>query len=171
MDVREYFEQANLLNRKIKMMLNQVETLDTQAKKVTSSFQMDKVSSSKQKSSMENVIVRKLELEKEINAQIDELYALKLNMALVISRIDDERYRRLLELRYIEGEEWNQIAITLGYNMRWVQKLHKRSIEEAANVYDGEAKNTNDKIGRLEAAKKPPIGRYEIPKSYDTVKM
>lgn len=48
----------------------------------------------------------------------------------VIRQVNDERYMRVLFERYIKGEKWEQIAVNMGYDYRYVLKLHGRALQE-----------------------------------------
>lgn len=41
-----------------------------------------------------------------------------------INALDDARYSRILYLRYVQGEDWEQIATELGYTYRHVTRMH-----------------------------------------------
>ena len=74
---------------------------------------------------------RLIELEKRINARTRELVRWKLAAIDAIQAVDDGRYRELLELYYIDGFTWEQVAERMGYtDVRWVYVLHGRALKE-----------------------------------------
>lgn len=131
MNAKEYLSQAYLLDQRINNKLSQKEHLKSQTMKVTASYKQDKVSSTKQKSPMEEAIIKTIILEQEINKNIDELYRIKIDMTIFISEIEEPLNRLLIDLRYIQGKRWDDIADYLGYNVRWVHKLHLKALKEA----------------------------------------
>ncbi|WP_049945143.1 DUF1492 domain-containing protein [Butyrivibrio sp. AC2005] len=78
---------------------------------------------------MEDVIVKIIDLENEINSEIDELVDLKAKIMTVIKTIDNLEYQTLLELRYLCYKPWEQIAIDMGYSVNNIFKMHKKAIE------------------------------------------
>ena len=46
-----------------------------------------------------------------------------------LSRIQDEKARTLLELRYLHGLSWEDVAENMFYSLRWVMKLHRRALQ------------------------------------------
>ena len=46
-----------------------------------------------------------------------------------LSRIQDEKARTLLELRYLHGLSWEEVAENMFYSLRWVMKLHRRALQ------------------------------------------
>ena len=75
-----------------------------------------------------------IDLEYEINDDIDRLVDLKREMASLIERIPDPSYRVLLELRYLGCSRWEDIALKMGYDLRWVYRLHGRALKEMEEV-------------------------------------
>jgi DNA-directed RNA polymerase specialized sigma24 family protein len=102
--------------------------------KITASYSDSKVGSTKQKSPMENAIVRMVMLEQEINNDIDILYNLKTDIELLVLEIEDPLYRAIINQRYIKNKSWEEIAEALGYQVRWVLKLHNRALKEAEKI-------------------------------------
>lgn len=52
----------------------------------------------------------------------------------VIRQVNDERYMRVLFERYIKGEKWEQIAVNMGYDYRYILKLHGRALQEVDKI-------------------------------------
>ena len=36
----------------------------------------------------------------------------------------------LLELRYLEGKTWDEIAKAMDYDLRWIYRLHGKALKE-----------------------------------------
>lgn len=45
-----------------------------------------------------------------------------------ISHVSDKRMRLLLQYRYIDGMTWEQIAVRLHLDYRWILRLHGRAL-------------------------------------------
>jgi len=134
MDIKQYLSKAHSLDQRINDKISQKENLKCQAMKITASYSDSKVSSTKQKSPMENAIVRMVMLEQEINRDIDILYSLKTEIELLVLEIEDPLYRAIINQRYIKNKSWEEIAEVLGYQVRWVLKLHNRALKEAEKI-------------------------------------
>lgn len=65
-----------------------------------------------------------------IGKQWDKLIALREDAKARIERIADGRYREVLTRRYLQGQTFEQVAVGMGYNYRWVQRLLRRAIAE-----------------------------------------
>ena len=65
-----------------------------------------------------------------VNARWDELIAFREEAKKQLEQIKDWRYRAVLEQRYLLGESWEQIAVGMGYNYRWILRLHGKALQE-----------------------------------------
>lgn len=67
---------------------------------------------------------RIIELERVVNAQVRDLCRLKRAGIQAIDRIEEARLREVLELYYLDGYTWEQVAERMGYTIRNVTNLH-----------------------------------------------
>ena len=72
---------------------------------------------------------RLIELEQRVNAQTRELVRWKLAAMDAIGLIDKAREREVLELYYIDGFTWEQVAERMDYDLRWVYRLHGKALQ------------------------------------------
>lgn len=70
-----------------------------------------------------------IELEKRVNARIRELCVLKHAAMDAIDRVDDARLREVLELYYLDGFNWDQVAQRMELDKRWVFRLHGKALQ------------------------------------------
>lgn len=131
MKVKKYLSQALWLDQRINSKLEQLETLRALVVKVTANLTEAKVSGGNNtKSHIENTIAKIVDLEKEINNDIDRLVDIKAEIMETISRVDDPICQLLLEMRYINGKSWDEVAIALGYSDSGIRKIHGRALKE-----------------------------------------
>lgn len=53
-----------------------------------------------------------------------------------IQTLPDIRHRTVLELRYVRGLKWTEVADRMFFCLRWVFKLHRAALEKLrANGY------------------------------------
>lgn len=60
--------------------------------------------------------------------KLDTLVSIKQEIHAVIQAVDNTEYRTLLEYRYLCCMPWEDIASTLGYNIRWVHRMHGKAL-------------------------------------------
>ena len=101
MTAKEYLEKAYRLNQVIDIKLEEVSALRSLTTRVTTAFGEDKIKTSKKRSPMEDVLVRLMDLENEVNIDIDRLISLKKEIIETITQVDDYNLRLDLALRYI----------------------------------------------------------------------
>ena len=131
MNAKEYLSQAVWLDRMIDSKLEQLEMLKSLAMKVTSSFTKEKISGGNiEKSKMESTMVKVIDLEHEINVDIDRLVDLKKDIQDTINKMNDINQQLLLELRYLSGKGWDEIAASMGYDPRTVYRIHGKALKE-----------------------------------------
>ena len=131
MNAKEYLSQATWLDQMIDSKLEQLEALKSLSIKVTSSFTQEKISGGNiEKSKMESTIVKVIDLENEINADIDRLVDLKKNIQDTINKMEDINQQLLLELRYLSRKGWDEIAALMGYDPRTVYRMHGKALKE-----------------------------------------
>ena len=128
MTAKEYLGQAYLIDQRINSKLEQVMSLRTLATKATSTMTDMPHSASPNIRSMENTIGKMVDMENEINADIGALVDLKLEIVSAIKDVENPEYRTLLELRYLCFKPWEQIALEMGYDLRWLYRLHQRAL-------------------------------------------
>lgn len=75
-----------------------------------------------------DAVSRVIETDKSIAAEITRLCAVKRQVNDAIGAVADARRRRVLELRYRNYMRWEQIAEAMGYDVRWVYRLHGEAL-------------------------------------------
>lgn len=129
MKAKEYLSQAYRLDQRIDAKIEQVMALRNLATKATSTLSDVAPSGTRNVHRMEDIIVKLIDLENEINADIDNLVALKHEIMAAIRSIHDPDYCTVLELRYLCFKPWDQIAVEMGYGIDNVYKLHRMALK------------------------------------------
>lgn len=71
---------------------------------------------------------RLIELEKVVNARTREWVRWKLAAIDAIRAVEEPRLAEVLELYYIDGMTWEQVAQRMGVDVRTVYRLHGRAL-------------------------------------------
>lgn len=128
MNAKEYLSQAFRLDQRINSKLEQVLSLRDLATKATASIHAERVSGTKQRSPMENAIVKLIDLEHEIDRDIDKLVDLKREIIGVINSVQQPEFHLLLELRYLSYKTWEEIAEMMNYSWRNIHYVHSKAL-------------------------------------------
>lgn len=134
MTAKEYLSRAYRIDLRINSKLEQAQSLRCLAERATATITDPPFSGSRNIHRMEDVIVKILDLESEINADIETLVDIKREIIEALQRVPVTEHRILLELRYICGKTWEAIASELMYSVRSVHRLHGDALYELGKI-------------------------------------
>ena len=75
-----------------------------------------------------------------IKADIDALVDLKREILETIKSLHNVEFQTILERRYLCFETWEKIAADMGYDLRWLFRLHGKALEEAQTILDNKSR-------------------------------
>jgi seryl-tRNA synthetase len=134
-NAKEYLSQALWLDQRINSKLEHLETLRTLALRVSANLSEEKVSGGNNtRSHMENIVVKIVDLEREINEDIDKLVSLKAEIMEIIDQVDDPVCQMILEMRYINGKTWDEIAADIRFDIRTAFRVHGKALKEVEEI-------------------------------------
>ena len=134
MTAKEYLGQAYRLDQRINSKLEQVLSLRDLTTKATATMSDMPGGGSRNVYKMQDIIGKIIDLENEINADIDQLVDLKRDIVAIIKAVENPEYQTLLELRYLCFKTWEQIAVDMGYELRWLYRLHHRALDAVSEI-------------------------------------
>lgn len=127
---KEYLSQAYRIDQRINSKLEQVRSLRELATKATTTLSDMPRSSSPNFHRMEDFITKALDLESEINTDLCRLIDIKREIVTVIKCVENFELQTLLEARYLCFKTWEEIAVEMHFDLRWVYRLHSRALDE-----------------------------------------
>ncbi|MBQ2704740.1 MAG: hypothetical protein IJF58_04245 [Clostridia bacterium] len=65
----------------------------------------------------------------QLKGQISRLGQLRTAVERAIEGLEDYALRRIMQLRYIYGADWDSVADSVGYSRRQTFNLHKKALE------------------------------------------
>lgn len=131
MTAKEYLRQVGRINAKIKRLTKQRDDIRADMYSIGSPAGMDteRVRTSMAGDKMLRLIGAVDDLEREIVEELCQLTRLKGKIYRQVESLDDERYKTILFDRYILLMSWEQIAVDMGYQIKWVYKLHGNALQ------------------------------------------
>ena len=129
MTAKEYLSQAHRLDQRINAKLEQIMQLRSLSQRCTVAFGGERVSTTRNVTSMEDVVIKIIMAEKKLDEQIDRFVALKEEIQQTIDLLPDPECRILLELRYLAMKCWMDIAGSMGISRTYAYKLHEKGLE------------------------------------------
>ena len=132
MTAKEYLAQTIWLNKSIDSKLEYLESLKQLTMKITASYSQDKPEKKQQgkRCRMEEALVKVMDLENEVTADIDRLIDFKREIGEYIGELDDPRQRLILEHRYLHNKSWEEVREILGFDKRWIYRIHNEALKE-----------------------------------------
>ena len=135
MTAKEYLGQAYRIDQRINSKIEQVASLREQSRKATTTLS-DMPKGTPNPHSKENIILKMMDLENEINTDIDTLVDLKREIVKIIKKVENPELQSLLEERYLCFKPWEQIAIGMGYSIQHTYHLHKTALKIVEKIKD-----------------------------------
>ena len=117
MNAKAYFAQARSLPVQIQAKTKQLQAVRTLQEPLAALPEASKTLS---------------DLAADITAEVQAYAALQ----TLIDSLPVPEYRTLLELRYLSGSKWEEIAEAMSMHVRWVYRMHGRALQAAQKILD-----------------------------------
>jgi hypothetical protein len=131
LSAKEYLSQAYRIDQRINSKLEQIRSLRILAEKAGAALsEVPPDKNNRNVHRMEDVIVKMLDLEDEINADLQRLIDLKHEVVTIIKCVESPELQTLLELRYLCFNTWEEISVALHLDIRWLHRLHNKALNE-----------------------------------------
>ena len=130
MTAKEYLQQGYRIDQRINSKIAQVSNLRELATKATATLSDMPGNATPNTHRMEEIIVKIIDLENEINEDIDNLVDLKAEIGAAIDGVKDINQCLVLRYRYIECMTWKQVSATLCIDERTARRWHKKAIDK-----------------------------------------
>ena len=128
----EFLRRAQVLDMQIDAGFERIQQLRALAERRTAAYGREKVRASGAADHRMDVVAKIVDAERELDMQIDHMLALKAEIRDTIARVSDERMRVLLELRYLNGRTWEDVAEQMNYTTRNIYNLHSAALKAVA---------------------------------------
>lgn len=140
MSPKEYLQQAYRIECKIALDKELVESMRAALHGRSANYSSDGSQHILQENNVERAILRVVEYENKINAEIEDLMCKRLEIEDVIDTISNEILQEVLKRRYLLYQKWDEIAEEMHYGEQWVHKLHNRALAEVKEAIVSEYK-------------------------------
>lgn len=128
MTSKEYLNQAYRIDQRINSKIEQVSSLRDMLTRTNQTISDMPGNPNKDKSRLEETMVKIVDMENEISSDIDRLMDLKQEIMKAVRAVDDVQCQMLLELRYLCFRTWEDIADELNCTVRNVHNLHSKAL-------------------------------------------
>ncbi len=124
---KEYLGKVRRIDKMIDAKCEQLDQLKQMATRVTKQISYTNVQTSGHKD-IGDIIVKIVDLEYEINDDIDQLVDLKRQVIKEVDSLENDDYRLLLTLKYLNYKTIEEIAEEMMYSTRHITRLHKEAL-------------------------------------------
>lgn len=130
MTAKEYLGQAYRIDQRINSKIEQISALRNLATKASSTLSDIPPSGTRNVHRMEDIIVKIVDMQNEINADIDKLVDLKKEIMSVIKSVDNPEQQTLLELRYLCFRSWEEISVEMEYTIQHIYRMRDKAFKK-----------------------------------------
>lgn len=134
MTAKEYLNQLIAMDNAINRKQQRLATLRDVAMNTTPNYADEAVQRTREKNPLENIMSKIVDLDREIDEDIDALVDFKAEVWEQLDKIADERYKRILWLRYADRKTWRYIALELNFTIRYIHKMHLKALAELDKI-------------------------------------
>ena len=133
MQAKKYLKQAYRLNELIQCNKQELDDLRVLSSSLPGiDYSKDRVqTSSSGEAGYTKIVDKIINLENAINADIEKILSLKLEIRTVINEVQDNEERLLLKHRYLNFMSWDDICEEMNISMRTAHRIHTAAL---ANV-------------------------------------
>jgi len=136
MDVREYLRDVRHRYQYAQTLCERANRYREMAMRATGRTDAIRLSGTSHRSKVEDNVLAMVDVHRELKGQIDALMHESKRAERLIAVLPDGRHRSVLQLRYLCGMGWEEIADKMQYTLRWVHKLHREAIDMLQNHAD-----------------------------------
>lgn len=133
-EAKEFLNQYKNALIIIRNLEAEAEELETLATKTTIGTNDERVQSSGRKDRMAELAAKLADIRIELMDKRTEALSTMRKIGRVIASVENPDYRRLLHMRYIERHTWEEIAVEMHRNYRWILRLHGRALETVTEI-------------------------------------
>lgn len=142
-EVKQILRQARKIDARIKLL---EESQKKAYAKITSATQ--KLSETGVHAAMgTDAMAEYVAYSEEIVAEIENLQKMQTEILHLIGKVKRIDLRNLLQLYYVDGHTWEEVAVKMMYSWRWVMKLHSKALAEVARIAEKEKRLHAGKSG------------------------
>lgn len=139
MNTKKYLGQIERYNRMIEFKTNELKTLREMALVIKSAGSDDmKIQSGSPKNKLEESCIEIADAEQELKALISRFLNAKRKIISEIEQLEDTNEYTVLTMRYVECRSMRDIAESLNYSVKNIERIHSKAVENFTLMYGKE---------------------------------
>lgn len=126
MDTKTFLCQIKYSTTEIRLLRERIEELRTVAERATAA--LSGMPGGGKADGREATVVALVDCQRELAEDLRKQLRVERDVSAAIRAVEDPCLRTLLQLRYINGLQWAEVAGALGYELRHVHRLHAKAL-------------------------------------------
>lgn len=132
LEVKEYLREVRSQYRYAQVLCERAQRYRDMAMRATGRVDAVRLSGTPRRSKVEDNVLAMVDVHRELKERVNELMQETRRAEKLICTLSDERYHAVLQLRYLCGLSWEEVAQRLNFSVRWVHKLHGEGLKQLA---------------------------------------
>lgn len=128
-DVRQFLREVRHSYLYTQVLCERAERYRSMAMRATSRADALRVSGTPNRSKVETYVLELVDVHDELKRETDRLLEMSRKAEKMIGLLRDDRYRAVLQFRYLCGMRWEEIAEDMDISTRWAHSLHSQAIK------------------------------------------
>lgn len=129
MNAKDFLIRGVNLERRVETFREEIEHYKTMLNKCSVTYS-DSPKSTAPSYRLENCTQKIMDLQTVMCDAMADLVEVSCEISRAIQMVENYDYQDLLVKRYILGENWEKISSDLGYELRYIHKLHGKALRE-----------------------------------------
>lgn len=129
MKAYEILQSIRRTKSKINYKLSEISELKALAEQITQILKSDIVQGGKDNDKIGKIVSKIADLENELDKDIEQLVIAEKEATRIIELAPSMLEKEILYRRYIQGQQWIDIAEELGYSYQWIWQTHKKVLQ------------------------------------------
>ena len=138
MTAKQYLQQAFQMKKKIAAIQVDILRLEAAATDCSPNLTGMPHNPSPSHSRMADIVCKIIDRKAELEKKVAELELIAAEIKYKISLLESNDHRTLLYKRYVEGAEWQDIAMDMFYSGSHIYVIHRAALAEMQKIIDGD---------------------------------
>ena len=139
MTAREYLQTIRERRERIKVLLEEIEQLRTDAESV--SINLDGMPRNNGQSSFEKLAIQLAEAETQLTDEMSGLWSETMKAHRLIGQVSNSQRQQILTKRYLKNQRWEEIAYEMHFSWQHCFRVHGLALAELDKILEREDKN------------------------------
>lgn len=138
MTAREYLQTIRDRRERIKVLLEEIEQLRTDAESV--SINLDGMPRNNGQSSFEKLAIQLAEAETQLTDEMSGLWSETMKAHRLIGQVSNSQRQQILTKRYLKNQRWEEIAYEMHFSWQHCFRVHGLALAELDKILETEQK-------------------------------